>query len=239
VGMFEILTWLEVNKRRLIAAGVLIVALGVIIWLVRHFSAQKELNANSQLLSLRSGSAAEPGASAADYSKVADQFPGTSAAERAQLLAATTAFTENQYDVAHRNFTQFLSAHPESPFASAAAYGIAASLEAQGKQDEAVQGYQRVVTQFAKSAEVDDARLALARIYEAKNQPEQALRVLDEMMKPAAPGRSPDPEVVTRREAILKKHPQLRQAVTSTNAAAAPTTLSVPAKAAPSQATNK
>ena len=82
--------------------------------------------------------------SASEFANVANQYRGTGAAERAGLLGAGALFTEGKYTEAQTEFNKFLSGYPDSSWAGEAAYGVAASLEALNKRDEALTAYQNV-----------------------------------------------------------------------------------------------
>jgi TolA-binding protein len=218
---YDLLAWLEVNKKKVLIAAVALVAVGFIVATARYMREQKEINASSELLGLRV--ALNPATNAvppqpAALLKIANDFSGTSAAERARLLAATAFFTEGKYSDAEREFSAFTREFPSSPWVSTAAYGVACAQEAQNKPD-AVASYQNVATAHANSPVGDDAKLALARIHESRKQPDQALRFYNELLVPrpgAQPGEPAHPEAATRKEALLRKHPEL-----STNAAPA------------------
>src|SRR5690606_1229230 len=125
-----------------------------------------------------------------DLLRVAQEYSGTSAAERARLLAAATYFTEGSYAEAEKEFSQFVRENPESPWVASAAYGTGAAQEAQNKLNEAQASYQNAAAAYANSAIADDAKLALARIYELQDKPDQALRLYNELLAPA-PGGQP------------------------------------------------
>jgi TolA-binding protein len=140
--------------------------------------------------------------------KIAEQFPNTSAGERALLLAGSALFAQGKYQEAQAQLNKFVQAKPQSSFAPTAAYGVAAALEAQNKPDEALAAYQNLSVRYPSSSVLDDAKLAIARIQEAKNQPELALATYEEMLKPGGMG-SATAEAVARKTALLAKHPEL------------------------------
>jgi tetratricopeptide (TPR) repeat protein len=219
--VYDLLAWLEVNRTKVLVAAVALVAVGFAIATVRYMREEKELNASGQLLALRVSLNQPTNAAPVQASallKVAKDFSGTSAAERARLLAATAFFTEGKYADAEREFSAFAKEFPNNPWTAAAAYGVASAQEAQNKP-EAVTTYQRVGSAYANSYVADDAKLALARIYETRQQPDQALRIYNELLLPrpgAQPGEAAHPEAFARKEALLRKHPEL-----NTNAAPA------------------
>ena len=212
--VYDLLAWFEVNKIKVLIAAVALVIVGFTIATVRYMGEQKELNASGQLLALRVSlnpptNAVPPQPSA--LLKIAKDFGGTSAAERARLLAATAFFTEGKYSDAEREFNAFVKEFPDSHWAASAAYGVASAQEAQNKP-EAVTSYQGVSTAYANSYVADDAKLALARIYETRKEPAQALRVYNELLLPrpgAQPGEPAHPEAFAKKEALLRKHPEL------------------------------
>lgn len=236
-GFYEFLAWLEENRKRLIVGFVIAVVVGLGIAFYRWKSDQTEWAANAALLKLRPASSPAERttpAGASDYQKVVDQYPNTDAAERALLLAAGASFTENKYSEAQAQFERFLKENGGNPLAPTAAYGKAASLEAQGKFDEALSAYQNVLTQHPRSTVVTDTRFAIARLYEAKKQPDLALKTYEEMTRTNTAS-SKGTEAMMRKEALLSKYPELAK----TNAPAIVATNTPPRSAtdAPSQKT--
>lgn len=209
--IYDLVAWLEVNKKKIAVAAILLTVLGFGVATVRYMKEKKELSASSELLALKpsiSTPTNQTPAQASAFSKVAQDFSGTAAAERAQLFAASTLFTEGKYAEAHSAFSKFLTDHPESPWSATASYGMAAAQQAQGKTNEALAAYQGVASKYPNSSVADDARLAMAAMYEAQKQPEQALRLYNELMPQGAmvSGRS---EAYMRREALFRDYPHL------------------------------
>jgi predicted negative regulator of RcsB-dependent stress response len=234
--VYDLLAWLEANKKGVIAGLIAAIVIGFGVYIYSYNADQKELAASDALLKLRTSvggvDVTNPPAPA-EYLRVAEAYPGTSAAERAVLLAASALFTQGKYADAQTEFTKFLRDRPQSPFAASAAYGVAASEEAQGKADEALTGYQNLSVRYPNSSVLEDAKLATARLYEAKKQPEQALRVYDELLKSPGMG-SASSEAMMRKEDLLARHPELAK----TNAPPAAPTVVVPATNAPVASTN-
>jgi tetratricopeptide (TPR) repeat protein len=220
--MIEVMTWLEVNKKRLVIGAVVLVAVGFGAYVVGHLADQKEANASAALLKLRAPVNAgtnQVAIPSSDYLKVAAEHAGTAAEQRAVILAAGALFTEGKFADAQAQFERVQKDFTGSPWAADAAYGVAASLEAQGKRDEAVTAYQRVTAAYAAEPVANDAHLALARIYEAKGQPDLALKQYDELAKPGAGGMTmKTQEALMMRERLIKKFPSL--APVKTNAPA-------------------
>jgi len=212
---YDLLAWFELNKKKVgIVAGILVVV-GFAIGTIRYLKQQKEEKASAELLTLKPTLTLQtnvPPPQASAFMKVAEEYSGTSAAERARIFAATTLFDDGKYADAEREFTAFIDKYPESPWAAEAAYGIAASREAQNKLDQAQSSYQSVVTSYPSSWVVDQAKLSQARVYELRKQPEQALRIYNELLMPragAAPGEGGNRDAFEKKEALLRANPNL------------------------------
>jgi predicted negative regulator of RcsB-dependent stress response len=208
-GLFEFLAWLEVNKKRLITLAVVVVAVGLAVYFIAYTRQQREIRANQALFNLgmplQQGENTPPIAAAA-YLKMASGFGGTRAAEKAMLLAAGALFSENRYADAQTQFEKFLSEYNDSALAPAAALGVAACLESLDKLEEALKAYQGVITRYPEQA--GKARLAAARLYEAKNQPAEALKLYDALIQPPATSVWAG-EARELKDMLLRKYPQL------------------------------
>ncbi|HLX68186.1 MAG TPA: tetratricopeptide repeat protein, partial [Verrucomicrobiae bacterium] len=138
--MDKLWVWGDAHKKQLLIAlaAVLVVGLGIAFWLTHQ--SQQQINANDALSKL-AVQAILPSASAPSAGallKVAADFPGTDAAQRAILLGASELFAQGKYDEALGQFQRFLQEHGDSPFAGQAALGVAASMEAQGRTQDAI-----------------------------------------------------------------------------------------------------
>ena len=222
-GMIAFQAWLEAdngkNKKRLAvgAVFVLLVAFGVYVY--NYMAEQKENQASAALIELRpplgsANSTNEPPVPASSFLKVAEQYPGTPAAQRAILLAAGSYFADGKYSEAEAQFQRLIKEHPSSEWAADAAYGVAASLESEGKRDEALQSYKHVTSAYGNSAVANDARMATARIYEAKNEPAEALKLYDEVSH-GSMGSMRGQDAIMARSQLLKKHPELEKPATN------------------------
>jgi tetratricopeptide (TPR) repeat protein len=90
---------------------------------------------------------------------------------------------------------------------------VAAALEAQGKLEEAASGYQNVVSRYPNAAVVSEAKLGLARIHELREQPEEAIKIYDELAGQTS-ATAWATQARQNRERVLAKHPELRPART-------------------------
>jgi len=151
--LFKLWPWIEANKIRLIwGGGILAVAIAVIFFSIQR-RAQREIDAG---FAFTQAIMAEPRNSpvekeAALFMKLASDYAGTAAAQRAILQSAAMLFGAQKYPEAQAQFEQFLSQYSGSTLASQAALGVASCLDAQGKTDLAAAAYQRVINSYFDS----------------------------------------------------------------------------------------
>lgn len=208
---YEVLAWFELNRKRVIAGAIGVLAVVVAGYVYDWHRRQTERAAEQALFALkeRPGTDAEvERLPASDLLKIVNAHSGTSAAQRALILAAADLFEEQKYPEAKEKFDEFLAKHGSSPLAPIAALGVASSLDAMDKVEEAMSAYQRVINQYPAEPAAARARLHMAIIHEHRNQPEQALRLYDDLNRPATFG-TVAMESSRRRERLLLKHPEL------------------------------
>ncbi len=207
----ELLAWFEVNKSRLVAAIGIFLALALVLYIWNYAAQQKELRSNDALLALNVAFNAptnRPPASSSELVKVATDYAGTKAAERAALLAASALFSEGKFAEAQSAFDKFQTDYPGGLLAPSAALGAAAALESQGKAAEALAAYQAITTRFPTSSVITQAKLALGRLHEQKQQLAEAYKLYDEIAKPGTYSTWTD-QAAQRKELLLRKHPEL------------------------------
>ena len=188
-GMVAFLAWVEVNKRRLLIGGVAVLVIVLAAFIFIQHQAQRETSASEALSNVRLpfSAAVSPAPGTAEaLLKVAREHKGTKASGRALLIGAGVLFSEaksdKDYAEAQQRFTQVTQDYPDSPWSAQAHMGIAASLAAQGKSGEAIGKYEEVRRRFGSSAVGDEAKLALARLYEGQK-PEEAFKLYEELLK--------------------------------------------------------
>lgn len=214
---FELLTWLEVNKRRLIIGAVVVAVVSSGLSIYNYQRKQTEFAASDKLVRLGTGRDSRP--TAGDYLKVAEEYPGTPAAERALIQAAGAYFTEGRHNDAKARFEQYLKDYPAGGMRGIASLGAAACLDEMNKLDEALAAYQGVVSGYGSDPVVHQAKLAMALVYLAKKQPAQAYKIYDELSR-ATPPTPLNSEARMLLDDLIKRYPEL-----------------VPVKAAPSAST--
>ena len=162
--------WLEANRKRLIGVAV-VVGVALLVWyFITTQRAQKAVEAGQAYTALQLNLPPNPTMPqvTAAFLNIASQYPGTLAAQRAQLQAAVLMFGAGNYADAQALLQKVLDANSAGPLTAAAELAIAACLEAQNKPDDAIKAYRAVTTSHADSAEALPARFALGRVLEAQ-----------------------------------------------------------------------
>jgi len=184
--MFKLWPWLEANKNRLIGAAAVVVVASALYSFMSWRHQQSEIDAGQALTQLLVAppSGATPELTAGAFAQLADKYSGTQAAERAQLQAAADYFSVGRYTDAQAQFQKTLDASSAGPLAATAALGLASSLEAQGKLDDAATAYRRVTTQFGDAvAAALPAKFALGRIAEQQGKFTEAMSAYQELAR--------------------------------------------------------
>lgn len=227
---YDLLAWAQAHSKQVIAGGVgllVVIVAGYVVAWERH---QQALSSNHALFAAAQPASPDEKPSVSALLQVADQYPGTSVAERALLLAAGRAYEEGNYAEAEKHFRAHREQFPDSLFAPIAALGVASSLDAQDKVDEAVTAYEQTIATWSHDPVADRARLALATLYEDQDQPADALRVYDQMTDSMTFSEASF-QATTRRQQLLAQHPELAPEPTNAPpaAAVAPVTTNAPA----------
>jgi len=208
--MFEALNWLKANLKNVIIGAVIVIVVGTSVSMFLYNRAQREVHASEALSEVQTPNsmvaAPLPGQAEA-YLKVAKEYPGTKSAARALLEAAGVYFVQGKYAESEKIFQRELREYPESPWRSQATLGIAATLEQQGKTNEAIAKYEEV-RRNPTAPEVDDAKLSLARLYEGQGKRVEALKMYDELLR-AYPYGGLGMEAGIRLEDLTNRYPSL------------------------------
>jgi predicted negative regulator of RcsB-dependent stress response len=165
-------SWVETNIRTVIAGAAVVIVVAILLSYYFWQQNETEVAAGQALTQMLVSTAPDlDAAQLADaYLKIATEYAGTPAGDRALMLGAAALFSNGKYPEAQLEFQKYLSAHPTGTYSATAALGIAASLDAQGKTDAAADAYQRVINGFSDPNAVDAAKFALAKIDEQRGQ---------------------------------------------------------------------
>ena len=140
---------------------------------------RKEINAGQALTQLTVNPAAKNGAGAF---KIAAEYPGTMAAQRALLQGGPVVWLG---PICRRPgaVPKIPDAHPESEFAAQAALGVASCLEAQNKYDLASTAYGRVINMTSDPSIQAAAKFAMAQIYESQGHYNEAASYYEDVAR--------------------------------------------------------
>src|SRR5579862_757379 len=116
--LYKIWAWADKNRKQILWALIALAVVGIIIAFVLSHQSEKQNDANSALSKLTSRQMVPGGAqaSADDFLRVAGDYAGTDAGQRALLIGATDLFAAGKYDDAQTQFQKFLQQYSESPF---------------------------------------------------------------------------------------------------------------------------
>jgi predicted negative regulator of RcsB-dependent stress response len=222
--LIKLWPWLEANKTRLIIGVVVVVAAyGAYSYSVSS-KAQNETNAGEALTQLLMTPPA--GVNPADaLAQLAAKYPGTAAAQRAQLQSAATLFGAGKFPEAQAAFQKYIDTNPSGgPLGAIAEMGIGASLEAQNKLDDAALAYQKVASTYANQSAALPAMCGLGRIAEAKGHLTEALSSFEAASKAGQAGGSLAQQAGIEAAELRAKIAAQKPAATAAPAPAAATT---------------
>ena len=183
---FKLWPKIEANWIRIIMGGSVIVVAAVLISFYSWQRDQKEINAGKALTQFMMSAPRNVTSSqqADNYLKIAGDYQGTTAGQRAWLQGAAMLFAAGRYADAQTQFQKFLDAHSDSFFAAQAALGVATSLDAQpGKTDLAAGAYQRVINIASDVMVASSAKFALAQIDERQGKLADAMNLYEDVMR--------------------------------------------------------
>jgi predicted negative regulator of RcsB-dependent stress response len=213
--LFKTWAWIENNARgAAIAAGIIVVAIIALSFYSWRLG-QREIeagNAFSRVILSGGG-----GQTADACLKVAADFPGTKAGQRAMLQGAAMLFVAGRYADAQAQFQKFLDTYPDNSLTSEARFGVATSLDAQGKLNLAAGTYQNVINSSSEPSLIAAARLGLAQIQEQQGDVADAQKNYEEVAR-SNPNSSLASEAIMRAVQSKTKSP----AAIQTNAAPVP-----------------
>jgi TolA-binding protein len=182
---FKLWPKIEANWIRIALGGGVIVVVALLVSYYSWQRDQKEINAGKALtqLTMSTPRSAPDSQQAGLFLKIAGDYPGTVAGQRAWLQGAAMLFEAGKYAEAQTEFQKFLTAHPGGFFAGQAALGVATSLDAQGKTDLAAGAYQRVINTSSDMAAANSAKFALAQIDERQNKLTDAMKLYEDILR--------------------------------------------------------
>lgn len=224
-AIFNLMTWLEKNKKPVVFGVIGVVAVAVIVASSNASKREKAQKAGQELSRALLAPLLDRTSkvdSAEGLLKVAAANSGTQAGQQALLLAGGALFGGGKFAEAQATFERFGREYSGSDLASQALYGVGASLAAQGKLDDAGKAYKEVVDRHANSQVAKQARYSLAGVLNAQGKLDQAAMLYEEVAR-GDQGSSLGNEAMQRADEIRAKLPPVVMPVpvASTNAPAA------------------
>lgn len=179
-GLDSVATWFTANRKPvLIGAGALVaVVAAVFIW--QKSAETKMENAERAFFQAQSATAQNPANAATELEKVATRYAGTSAGDRAALLAAQALLTQGKTPEALDRLQKLAAAGGAERLGSTLQTLLAAAYENQNKPGEAAKAYLA-----AAAASVGDAKIQrqadAARAYMAAGNTVEAMKLWKEL----------------------------------------------------------
>lgn len=212
--------WFEANRKPALGGVAIVILVGLIIGFFAWKHGDTDQRAGEELSTI---TASQLGVimprpnPAQDLLAISSHYPNTPAGAQSLLLAGTDYFTTGKYSEAQAVFERFVREYRDSEFTGDALLGIAASLEGQGKTDQAIAAYKNLIERHGSDVAVPQAKFALANLYDAQNKPELARDLYEELER--NPYSSIANDAAMRLEELTSKHPNLGAAmpVTATN----------------------
>ena len=172
------------KKQTHIGVAVVLVVSLVVSYAVYHQN-QKQIAASEALTgTLITESSSGRGAVAPALVAVANEHSDSVAGGNALMIAGGQYFIEGKYSDAQKQFERYRRDFRDGAFQEQAMLGLASSLEAQGKTNEAVTFYKQL-SDRRPSVAVWQAKFALGRLYETQGMLEQARNLYDEVGRQA------------------------------------------------------
>lgn len=202
--LFNLWPWFEANAKRIAYAATFV---AIAIFLISFYSwrqNQKEIEAGYAFTQAVISNNGNPLADT--FLKIAADYPGTRAGQRARLQGAASLFAVGKYADAQTQFQKFLDTYPDGSFVPQAALGVAACLDVQGKMELAAGAYQKAINPTSDASVIATAKFAIAQIDERQGKSSEAQKLYEEVAR-AYPNSSMSSEAGLRVMELRTKSP--------------------------------
>ena len=199
--------WFETHKKQVAWIVAALLLFGFIAGFMSWRNNEKQVSASEELSLVIASAAPGQPPTAEAYLKVAADHPDTAAAARALMLGASRLFVEGKFSEAQAQFETYLRLYGGTDLAGQAHLGVAASLEALGRTNEALAAYKQVAERRANEVVGPQARLALGRLYNMQGNPKLARDTFQQLARSdfGAVGQ----EAAMYLDEILRQNPEL------------------------------
>ncbi|HTX20286.1 MAG TPA: tetratricopeptide repeat protein [Candidatus Aquilonibacter sp.] len=187
VWLFKLWPWLEANVKKLAVAAAVVLLAALLISYYSWRQEKKEVDAGQAFT--QAAMTSDDSQRVDAFLKIAADYPGTPAGQRALLQAAEALFQTGNFADAQAHFQKFLDTYPDSTFASQASLGVAACLSALGKTSDAADAYQRTINEASDPGTLINAKFGLAQIDDRLGKIPDALGLYEDVanMDPGGP----------------------------------------------------
>ncbi len=216
--MFKLWPWVEANRNRLVGGVAVAAAVGLIYSYVIWERGQNEIASGEAFtqLTLSVAGGMDPTQASDDFMALASKYPGTAAADRSVLQAASILFESGHYSDAGARFDDF-SNHHSGPLQALAILGLGASLQAEGKLDQAAEAYMRLSSNHTNPQAYLEAQYSLGQIAEQNGKLNDAMNYYMNAAQAGEAGGSVAQEAQSRAFLLKQKLAALESKSSSTN----------------------
>jgi TolA-binding protein len=180
---FKAETFYHNNKNLVIGSAVAlaVVILAVVVWNSSRKSSILEESYQLTMAKMNYGSGKLDEAKQG-FQLITSQMGGKPAGE-AKYFLGRIAFEQGDFSSAENEFSDYLKEYSvDNAMDASALAGLAATYEAQGRLDQAMDNYEKIAEKYPKLAFAPQALQDVARLAQKLNQPEQAKKALQRIL---------------------------------------------------------
>ena len=196
---YQLMAWLDTHKKQAAIGAGVVFLLGLVIAFMFWSQGQKADEASLGFSKLMFERTTTP----ESFLQLAAEYPNTAGGANALLQAAQLSFAASKYSEAQAQFETFRSKYRNNALVSTASLGIAASLDAQGKADDALAIYEDLIARRSSDMAYVQSQYAAARLYESKKQYDKAVPLYEAVAQEDKQGRMGDDSAVRAHESSI------------------------------------
>lgn len=199
---FKAQDFIQQNLNKVLIGLGIFAAIILITFLIIHSKQSAELNASVKLAEANSKLMRGELQPAIDILlNMSEDYSGTRSAARGVYMLAYSYFQKGEFDNAAKYFRKYLDDYGDDPILISGAYsGLAASLEQQGKFQEAAQNYEKAAIKYSSHFSAPQQLMDAARCYKLINRFADAKRCYEKLIE-----RYPTSALKSEAEMLLAK----------------------------------